>query len=334
MKPVNLMASDNQAGFRRDCCILYSVLREMGVPVRFNGYGRMGPLSRIGRLRRRLRRGLDWTTMRRPYSANLFVGWIEPRYLARAARNWMLPNQESIGAQTRELLKRTDWVLCKTHLAIEAFKDVGTRCAYTGFTSLDAFDASVPRTKSFLHVGSVDNLQKGTRDLSATWARHPEWPPLHLVHSSRGSGPRVELATAPNIIHYRRWIPDLELRRLQNECLFHLCPSEAEGWGHTIAEGMACAAVVLTTDAAPMNELVAPDRGILIPYTRMTSVDMGTRYRPDVTALERSIEQMLTMKDAEAERMGQCARDWFLENDTAFRRRFRAFLDERLGAEG
>ena len=61
----------------------------------------------------------------------------------------MLPNQESIGAQTRELLKRTDLVLCKTHLAIEAFKDIGIPCAYSGFTSLDLFDASVPRPRSF-----------------------------------------------------------------------------------------------------------------------------------------------------------------------------------------
>ena len=41
------------------------------------------------------------------------------------------------------------------------------------------------------------------------------------------------------------YIDDAELRTLQNRHLFHLCPSETEGFGHHLVEGMSCGAITL-----------------------------------------------------------------------------------------
>ncbi len=51
---------------------------------------------------------------------------------------------------------------------------------------------------------------------------------------------------------------------LQNKCLFHAYPSQAEGFGHCINEAMSCEVVVLTNNAPPMNELVNSDNGFLV----------------------------------------------------------------------
>ena len=39
---------------------------------------------------------------------------------------------------------------------------------------------------------------------------------------------------------------DAELREIQNANLFHLCPSETEGFGHYIVEALSVGAIVLT----------------------------------------------------------------------------------------
>jgi len=53
--------------------------------------------------------------------------------------------------------------------------------------------------------------------------------------------------------------------RLQTLAAVHVCPSMVEGWGHYIDEGRRTGAVVITLDAAPMNELIDASCGVLVP---------------------------------------------------------------------
>ena len=78
---------------------------------------------------------------------------------------------------------------------------------------------------------------------------------------------------APNIDHRIGHLSDGELRRLQNSHRFHLCPSQTEGSGHYLVEALSVGATTLTLDAAPMNELVTADRGLLVPIAHT-----GTQY--------------------------------------------------------
>jgi len=124
-----------------------------------------------------------------------------------------------------------------------------------------------------------------------------------------------------------------EIRRLQNSHLFHLCLSEAEGWGHYIAEAMSCGAVAITCDAPPMNELVRPDRGLLVAAKAVGQLNAATRYHFDETALETAVEEARAMPRAHYEALGASARRWFETNQQRFGKLLQEALQPRLQGE-
>jgi glycosyltransferase involved in cell wall biosynthesis len=117
---------------------------------------------------------------------------------------------------------------------------------------------------------------------------------------------------------------------LQNSIGVHLCPSEAEGFGHCIAEAMSCGALTLTTNAPPMNELITADRGILVNYNKTRRQRSGTNYYVDPVDLERKINEIIQMDPALKQLLGQRARDWYEENDRFYRTQLVASLGETL----
>ena len=125
-------------------------------------------------------------------------------------------------------------------------------------------------------------------------------------------------------------LDDAELRALQNRHAFHLCPSEAEGFGHCIAEAMSCAAVTLTTNAPPMNELITPERGVLVDYHRMSTQRSGANYYVDPADLERQVEAIIAMDERSIAQLGDNARQWYLENDRLFRTRLIEALEQAV----
>jgi len=160
------------------------------------------------------------------------------------------------------------------------------------------------------------------------WRRHPEWPRLTVVQNPREAKP-IEAAVA-NIDHRVDYIDDAELRRLQNANWYHLCLSETEGFGHYLVEAMSVAAIAITTDAAPMNELIQPDRGVLVGYSATGIQHLATTYFFDEDVLETEIQRLLAAPDEELRQIGDQAREWFLANDRGFSRRLQLALTPLL----
>ena len=185
----------------------------------------------------------------------------------------------------------------------------------------------MPRQPVCLHIAGKSPL-KGTEPLVALWRRHPEWPRLVVVQpSGRSAQP-----AAPNIEFHLEYLGDAELRRLQNACMFHLCPSEAEGWGHYIVEAMSTGAVVVTVDAAPMNELIGADRGLLVRHQpTVPTQNLGQRFLFDDASLANAVTTAMQMPADTRERLGQAARGWFLANRSAFAGRIAQALKASSG---
>lgn len=316
---VNLIARDNGFGLSRNLKLLHDALAESGFEVTISGIRRGALRKALHPLKLRARtlaRRLGGRGAQR-WDVNLMLERVRPEYLPTARCNVLMPHPEWFDERDRAWLPRLDRAFVLTHHAQPIFEALDLRTDYTGFTSEDRLDAAVPRERAFFHLAGRSS-NKGTDTLLATWRKHPEWPRLTVLQS-----PRVarSIVNAPNIAHHADYIPDAELKRLQNAHRFHLCPSETEGFGHYLVEAMGVGAVTVTLDAPPMNEMVTPERGALIPYSRTGRQSLATTYFYDGAALETLIERLLATPDPELERLGTAARAWFEDNDRAFRAR-------------
>ncbi len=316
---VNLIARDNGFGLSRNLTLLHDALEQAGFEVTVSGI-RRGTLRKLlhpAKLRARsiVHRLVGKSAPR--WDVNLMLERVRPEYLSTARCNVLLPHPEWFDEGDRIWLPRIDRVFALTHHAVPIFEQLGMKVTYTGFTSEDRIDRGVPRERTFFHLAGRSS-NKGTDTLLALWQKHPEWPNLTVLQS-----PRVDrsLVNAPNIAHRLDYIPDGELKRLQNAHRFHLCPSETEGFGHYLVEAMGVGAAVVTLDAPPMNEMVTPERGALVPWSRTGTQSLATTYFYEAGAMQTVIERLLAADEAELDRMGTAAREWFENNDRGFRTR-------------
>jgi len=305
-----LIARDNNAGLSRDLPLLADALQRAGCATHITGLPHRGRLA-------------EWLTRlqlaRKPpaFDVNVMLERIRPEFLRAARRSVLVPNPEYFRPQDRAALPLMDAVWVKTQHAERLFQALGARTRYIGFTSGDRFDAAVARRPAFFH-GPGRSGNKGTQALLALWRKHPRWPMLTVAWRRK----RVEIETLPaNITLIRDHLSDADYRRLQNEHRFHLCPSQTEGFGHYLVEAMSCHAVVVTLDAEPMNELITPERGVLVPAQAIGKQDLATCYGFAEAAMEAAIEHCLQMDAATLEHIGEAARAWYERNDAGFQQR-------------
>ena len=240
---------------------------------------------------------------------------VAPWWWRRKARlHFLIPNQERFPERLLGKLRRIDRILCKTRHAAEIFRQHHENTDFIGFTSDDRLLENItPDYGKFLHLAGRSTF-KNTGLLLELWNKHPEWPTLTLLQH-----PDNAPASVPsNVELISGHLADGELRVLQNTHGIHLCPSLAEGWGHYIVEAMSCRALAVTTDAPPMNELVAPERGILVPYSKSEPRHLGRNFHADPAALESVIENIIRMPQDEKHRIAVAARQWFEQNHAAF----------------
>lgn len=187
-----------------------------------------------------------------------------------------MPNPEWWGGDGwTDLLGRFSKVLCKTKHAEEIFSRIKCQRGFsydlvrTGFRSRDLFNSGVTRERKFLHVAGKGST-RGTEAVYTAWTHFGITVPLTILSAN-------PLPKAANVTQLTR-VSDEELAELMNNHLFHLCPSETEGWGHAIHEAMSVGSVIISTNAPPMNEwplgfFVSPGSSFEHGLTRAWKVD-------------------------------------------------------------
>lgn len=326
MSRIHIVARDNGAGLSRDMALLASVLADGGCEVTVSAIAdhRMANLAR----NIRLRAGVAWRGWREGrahgrFDVNLIVQHVPEKYLGLARRNALIPNPEWFQPEYRRHLAAFDRVFAKTREGQRIFDALGCRTEFIGFTSPDRRLDGVARAATFLHAPGRSS-HKGTQAIVAAWLKRPDWPLLTVVQREKQRVPAELPANISVLTHY---LDDGELRRLQNAHLFHLCPSETEGFGHYLVEGMSTGAVVLTTDAPPMNEFVDAGRGVLVAPADTGTHHLATTYRIDERTLTAAVEHALALTTAERTALGERARAWYEDNDRQFRARLIASVD-------
>lgn len=303
-----IVVKSNQYGLTRDAKLLASALVDAGVETEVAGISERPLLDRLlGR--RRARRIIH-------------LERVFPQWVSAGEVNVLVPNQERFPQRHLRRLRKVGLILAKTHEAGSAFASRGVPVEHLGFTSEDRFDPKISKDwRRVLHLAGGSTL-KGTEDVLALWERHPEWPELVLVQKRQNAPQKVP----GNVRLINGYADDDELRRLQNECGIHLCPSRSEGWGHNLVEGLSCGALVITTDAPPMNEHVRAEYGMLVTPARVQPRHMGTCHFVDMKALEATVKAAIEMPASRKTEMGALARSRFLEIDSAFRERVGSLL--------
>lgn len=207
-----------------------------------------------------------------------------------------------------EILNKTDFIYMHNYIDLICAKNEHTKnyltelgfderkIAVTGFTSIDRSRHCVKQI-GFLHVkGKSSN--KNTQILINTWIQHPEWPVLHIVQEFDYEIDE-DITINSNIILTQRHISENELNYLMNLYKYHLCPSQVEGFGHYINEGLSCSSVVITSNAPPMNELINEENGILMnPNIQITNLGV-IKCLYSISDIEKCVKKCLTMSEEE-----------------------------------
>jgi Glycosyl transferases group 1 len=149
---------------------------------------------------------------------------------------------------------------------------------YTGFMARDQFLPDIERRPWFLHIGGNSSM-RGTQEVLDAWKWKQNGKSIdrHLIVVSRALKQRPEI---PMVTYYDE-IDEERLRSLQNQCLFHIYPSSTEGYGHAIHEACSVGAILITTNAPPMNECAAD---VVLPAVAKSKYNLADVY--EVSAID------------------------------------------------
>lgn len=325
MQPVrfNIIGKSNGAGLSRDLSLLSDALRNAGQETGITVIGQVQAKRRRSIMAQWRVRGAMFFKRQPLTRVNIMLEHVWPQFLPAAHINIAVPNPEWFDSHDRRFLPSLNCVWAKTGRTREVFKALGCHTAFIGFDSCDRFRPQALRERSFFHLAGKSTM-KNTDHVLRVWARHPHWPLLIVVHHRESD--HVPELRAANIRRVFGYIDDAKLVELQNRSRFHICPSRTEGWGHYIGEALSVAAVTISVDAPPMNELVSGERGLLIPATSTGMQRLATTYDFDEPAFVDTIERALALSEAECTRLGDNARRWFLANKREFPVRLAAAL--------
>ena len=128
------------------------------------------------------------------------------------------------------------------------------------------------------------------------------------------------ISKSSNITLYDNPLSENIMQNLKNKSGCYICPSYLEGYGHYINEGRSKSAIIITTDAPPMNELINKSSGILIPCDKSNFFNIGRSYGScyiNENGLLYAIKMYMNMTENQKIKMGINAQKQFIK-DTKF----------------
>lgn len=302
-KTINIVSNQNGVGLSQDIEILQTELVKLGHKVNFIEDKDLSAIQKA--------------------DINVLIQPLNLLSLPYADRNYLIPNPEWCWF-TAEEIAQFDMILCKTREAERIYTPLNSNTVFMGFTCKDRYDPTAKKNyKAPFHLAGK-STQKGTDQFVKTWLQNPQWPQLTLVKYENSGYP-----PGSNIRYLFGYLPAEELRALQNSCGLHICPSETEGFGYYIMEGLSCGSVVAVTDAPPMNEFVQ-DKRCLMGVQKTAPMQLATNYYVDPKKLDKTVSDLLSLSEEELKEIGSRNRQFYLENDRKFKERVAEIFSTEL----
>lgn len=251
----------------------------------------------------------------RHFDLNIHLEIVSEHHIHRAYENWLIPNPEWFMQKWVNKLRFFKKVLCKTHDCERIFKELGCQTVYTSFTSDDR-QIEAQKQRIFFH-NQGKSAAKNTDAIIQAWDKFTPGVSCVIV----GQKPQQP---HQDVVHCG-YLEEDEFKVLQNTCLFHICPSQYEGFGHYIWEALSCGNIVISTNAAPMNEFIDESFGVLVDPSGFHRQHFGNMHHVTPEAINEAVKSVLTLSDDKIKEMSTNARLKWEQNDKFFKE---AFLKE------
>lgn len=290
---IRLISVDNGVGLTRDTAILKRILTTWGHEVHFCSWQSKDHIGKV--------------------DLNIYLELISPKQFRLARANIYIPNPEWFEKYFIQYISSMRVILAKTKDCERIFRARHNNVIYTGFTSEDLFDTA-EKTFTFAHFCG-QSTGKGTDQVILAF-RKPNMPALNLYSIARRNVNETikgVYGRQPNDVH----------RYNMNRHLIHLCTSTYEGFGHYMNEAKSCGAAIITTNAEPMNELVTSDYGFGVEVSHTGEQKLAKLNYPNPDSIEKMVRLVSELDYEMLIGLGQKARKSFLDNDAAFKERFK-----------
>jgi hypothetical protein len=222
-----------------------------------------------------------------------------------AKRSYLIVNQEFLSDWDMSIIESGAVIaVCKTYLAMELMRERGINPVYISFCSPKHLPIDLPPKLNNLVIHTAGSSSfKNTWLTIDAWNKFVDpfyskqtikpvlvvtmmvntgmmqsalqdvlkkWRTLRSAKSDLPFNVPVKMPQfekCGNIYLCQDFLSHEAMDWLQKSAEIHICASLTEGWGHYINEARRIKAVVVTLDAPPMNELITPECGILVPAT-------------------------------------------------------------------
>lgn len=260
---------------------------------------------------------------------NIFLETVSYTLMKHASYNILIPNQEWFYRTWLPYLDKFDKILTKTHYASSIFRTLmkkhGKSDSMVQFIDWKSDDHEYLKTdksyKKVLHVAGR-SYYKGTQTLIDAWK--PEYPQLTIHYNTRFIS--FETKEQDNITYSTKRLNGDEYKKLVNEHGIHVCCSEMEGYGHYIHEAKSTRAIVITTDASPMNDFIEDGKtGFLVEKDnkKVSKKFLGSRYFVSVEALQKVLDKVFKMDKRSLDKIGSQARQDYIAKKRKFEQDFK-----------
>lgn len=290
---------------------------------------------------------------RKQIYGKIFLEHILPQWLdIQAQVSYFVPNHEMLTDWDIKLSKNVDVILCKNVYTQSVFPNNNRLIK---FTSLCSHSTAKKDYSLFIHFGGT-SFMKGTVELLRYWVdckfadnknikllitHSPKfnndvidyWHSLNPKKQSTFMG-RTVVGECYKNMFLTQHLPEKEYNYFAQKAGVRIQPSILEGYGHTVNEGRCNGTLTMTTDAAPMNELITnkkclfsvghtiPSYEIFKPFKNLYKyMFRGSSVASfiDKNDFEKKMNQIIDLSDDEKNKIATEQHQQFVEDTNFFK---------------
>lgn len=208
---------------------------------------------------------------------HIYIGDIDSAWFKHTQKKFFLMDREYFKMKIVGYdLENMDGVLCRTIIDLEAVAKIKKENGYkfkiydTKFTSVFQEKPVLKHWNVVLHFAG-EYHRKQTNVILQTWQNYPDLPLIIIICTEqcyKNVEDTLETLGRPKNVHFhKRWLDSEDFILIKNKMGIHLCPSEIEGYGHTINDARKIKSLIITSNVSPINELVDETCAIMINCT-------------------------------------------------------------------